>query len=91
MSQVRTLRKQRIDWIAFALFASLVAIGWLMIYAASHQPDTSREIFDLTTSIGKQSLFILIGAVVFAAIMFVPGFWIFNDFTGSGIDHRKFN
>ncbi len=76
MSQVRTLRKQRIDWIAFALFASLVAIGWLMIYAASHQPDTSREIFDLTTSIGKQSLFILIGAVVFAAIMFVDWkFW----------------
>ena len=76
MAQLRKIRKQRFDWIAFAIFLSLILIGWLMIYAAGHQIGNPQNIFDLNGSFGKQSLFILISIGVFAAIMVVDWkFW----------------
>ncbi|NND15589.1 MAG: rod shape-determining protein RodA [Eudoraea sp.] len=71
------LRKQKLDWIAFALFASLVFIGWLMIYSASHIPNQSTSSFlDLGTSVGKQTLFIGIAAVIFLATQLIDWkFW----------------
>lgn len=76
MAQLRKLRKQRFDWIAFAIFLSLILIGWLMIYAAGHQIGNPQSIFDLSGSFGKQSLFILVSFGIFAAIMVVDWkFW----------------
>jgi rod shape determining protein RodA len=76
MAQLRKLRKQRFDWIAFAIFLSLILIGWLMIYAAGHQIGNPQGIFDLSGSFGKQSLFILVSFGLFGAIMVVDWkFW----------------
>lgn len=76
MSRFRKARKQKFDWITFAVFLSLILIGWLMIYAAGHQIGSPQRIFDLQSSFGKQGVFILISFGVFAAMMIVDWkFW----------------
>ena len=35
-------RKRHVDWIALALFVSLVFIGWLMIFAAGYDQQGSE-------------------------------------------------
>ena len=69
-------RKRHVDWIAFALFSSLVIIGWLMIYAAGYTQNEEASIFNLSTPAGKQLLFIGISAVLFIAVYIIDiKFW----------------
>ncbi len=52
-----------IDWITFSLYLSLVFIGWLMIFAAEYKgPETG--VWDLSTPIGKQTMWIGIAFVL---------------------------
>ena len=44
---------KHIDWFIIALYATLVFLGWINIYAATVTENT-REIFDFTTLYGKQ-------------------------------------
>ena len=76
MSQVKTIRKERLDWIATALYFSLVLVGWLMIFAAGHHPDDPISLFDLNTNHGKQVLFIIISIILFILFQFIDWkFW----------------
>ena len=69
-------RNRQIDWIAFALFASLVIIGWLMIYAAGYEQGSDTTAISLDGTAGKQLLFIGVSAVLFSAIyLFDVKFW----------------
>ena len=69
-------RKRQVDWIALALFSSLVIIGWLMIYAAGYEQGQEQSVFSLSTPAGKQLLFIGIGVVLFIAIYIIDDkFW----------------
>ncbi len=47
-----------VDWMTFMLYIALVVVGWMMIYASGYNEDKPLSIFDLSTSVGKQTLFI---------------------------------
>jgi len=69
-------RKRPVDWIALALFSSLVIIGWLMIYAAGFEQGQEQSLFSLNTPAGKQLLFIGVGVVLFIAVYIIDDkFW----------------
>lgn len=69
-------RKRHVDWIALALFVSLVFIGWLMIFAAGYDQQSTESLFSLKTQAGKQLLFIGVAALIFIPVYIIDiKFW----------------
>jgi len=65
----------KIDWVIFSLYLSLVFIGWLMIYAVESNGD-SGQVFDITSLISKQIIFIAISFVLLLVILNIDWkFW----------------
>ncbi len=60
-------QKKSIDWITFSLYLSLVFIGWLMIFAAEYK-EGENSLFSLSSSIGKQSIWM---GIAFAILLLV--------------------
>ena len=75
MALGRTATAQKsIDWITFSLYLSLVFIGWLMIFAAEYTG--AEDWFSLSTSIGKQTLWMAIGFIVLLVVLNIDWkFW----------------
>lgn len=70
------VREKRADWVAMALFVSLVIIGWLMIYAAGHSSSAGQAIFSMKSPAGRQLFFIGIAIAVFTATSLIDWkFW----------------
>ncbi|MDX1477641.1 MAG: rod shape-determining protein RodA [Saprospiraceae bacterium] len=68
--------KSKHDWIALALFVSLVIVGWLMIYAAGYNQQPDARLLSLSAPAGKQLLFIGVAAVLFVLVNIVDTkFW----------------
>ena len=68
-------KKSKHDWIALALFVSLIVIGWLMIYAAGHNEQEGLGL-SMSTPAGKQLVFIGIAAVLFVLVNIIDvKFW----------------
>lgn len=53
-----------VDWMTLVLYLALVLVGWLMIYSTSYDEDNPTSIFNLSTSVGKQTIFICLSLVV---------------------------
>lgn len=51
------------DWITVALYATIVFLGWLNIYAVTYDQTTDLSIFNLQINSGRQLLFIA-GAII---------------------------
>ena len=65
-----------LDWMTFSLYLSLIAVGWLMIYTVGYDKDNPTNIFDLSTIIGKQTLWICIsGVILLITIIIDRTFW----------------
>ncbi len=47
-----------VDWLLLALYAILVIFGWINIYAVSYEPEPNQSLFNLSSSAGKQLLWI---------------------------------
>ncbi len=60
MSSRNTVGAGRIDYVLVSLFATLILIGWLMIYAVGYKQGYTHDFgeFMLKTAVGKQTLFI---------------------------------
>lgn len=63
---------QGLDWTVVWLYLILVIIGWTMVYAADH--DVSKipqwsDLYDLKTTYGKQSIFIVVAILVGSATL----------------------
>lgn len=56
------------DWVTILLYVGFVLAGWICIYAAVYDPK-HPTIFDLSTSYGKQALFIGISFLIAFIIM----------------------
>jgi rod shape determining protein RodA len=70
------VREKRADWVAMALYISLVIIGWLMIYAAAYSEQQHVSVFSLSSPAGKQLLFIGISVAFFFATQLIDWkFW----------------
>ncbi|HYV93496.1 MAG TPA: rod shape-determining protein RodA [Chitinophagales bacterium] len=59
---------QGIDWILILLFAVLVLIGWMAIFAATYD-ESQPDIFDLDKSYGRQFLWITGSTILAGAIL----------------------
>ena len=69
---------QKLDWVTFSLYLSLVGVGWLMIFTVSFDESQSLSdlIFTLDTHIGKQTLFIGASFLILVLILFIDyNFW----------------
>ncbi|MBA9078123.1 MULTISPECIES: rod shape-determining protein RodA [Rufibacter] len=58
---------QNIDWITIGLYALMVILGWMNIYAAVYNPENVTNIFDFSLNSGKQLVWI--GASVVIIVM----------------------
>jgi rod shape determining protein RodA len=59
----------RVDWIAVSIYFVLVIIGWFNIYAVTYDSQVEKSIFDLTTSSGKQLVWIVTSIGLITLIM----------------------
>lgn len=59
----------QIDWVLVLLYAALVLMGWLNIYAAVFNEE-HQSIFDITQKYGKQLMWIATSVVIILLIMF---------------------
>ena len=73
---IRSARSKGLDWITLSLYFSLLIIGWLMLYAAVYDENNPLAFLDISTPIGKQSIWVLISLFVFAISMVIDyKFW----------------
>ncbi len=67
---------RNLDWITFSIYLSLMVIGWVMIYAVGYNEKSPQPIYDMSTSAGKQLMWV--GAsllLVFAISVIDWKFW----------------
>ncbi len=60
-----------IDWLTVIVYGLMVLLGWLNIYASEYDPQQASSIFDLSTSAGKQLVFIGLTLLVIIIILVV--------------------
>jgi rod shape determining protein RodA len=63
--------KQGVDWVTILLYATLLIIGWLNIYAAVYKPDEAMTLFSLDHRAGLQMLFIGGAIFIIMLILFI--------------------
>ncbi len=69
---------KNLDWITLSLYLSLVAIGWLMIYAVSYEEGQgfTEIVFSLDNIVGKQTMFIGVSLTMLLLLLFIDwNFW----------------
>lgn len=57
------------DWVTVALYAAIVFLGWLNIYAVTYDQTNEVSIFSLQLNSGRQLLFIAGGAIIIMGIL----------------------
>jgi rod shape determining protein RodA len=61
----------KMDWITVALYATIVLLGWLNIYAVTYDQATDVPIFSLQINSGRQLLFIAGAVVIIMGILII--------------------
>jgi rod shape determining protein RodA len=61
----------KLDWATMALYAVLVALGWINIYAAVYDETANQTIWDLSLNSGRQLMFIAASLVIILLIIIV--------------------
>lgn len=79
MSRRSGIASNSIDWITLTVFFSLLIIGWLMLYAAVYDDTNPHAYLDLSSSIGKQTLWLGVAIVTFV-IVYVVEWEFWNSF-----------
>jgi rod shape determining protein RodA len=70
------LANRGIDWTFTSIFIALVGIGWMMIYSSYYSEDTPFVFLDVTSEMGRQTIWLLISTVVFLSILALDwSFW----------------
>ncbi len=59
------------DWVSVALYAAIVIMGWLNIYAVTYDPESQISIFNLTINSGRQLLFIAGAFIIIMTILII--------------------
>jgi rod shape determining protein RodA len=58
-----------LDWVAISLYAAMVLLGWLNIYAVGYDEAVGHSIFTLTLNSGRQLMFIAASLIIILAIV----------------------
>ncbi len=65
-----------IDWTTVWLFAIMVVLGWLNVFAAVYDPELKQSIFDFSLNSGKQLVWIFTTIVLITFILLIDyKFW----------------
>ncbi len=59
------------DWVTVMLYAALVLLGWLNIYASVYDETIGQSIFDFSLSPGRQLLFMAASVIIIIAILII--------------------
>jgi rod shape determining protein RodA len=58
-----------LDWVTIALYITMVLLGWANIYAVGYDEALPKSIFDLSTTAGRQLMFIAASGVIIAGMI----------------------
>lgn len=71
-----TTKNRGFDWVTLGLYISLLAIGWLILFSASHSDQSEFTVFNFSSPIGKQTLWLGVSLIVFFAALIIDWkFW----------------
>lgn len=59
------------DWVTVALYAAIVLLGWLNIYAVTYDQSADLSIYNLQINSGRQLLFIAGAAIIIMGILII--------------------
>ena len=62
---------QKIDWVTVGIYAAIVLLGWLNIFAVTYDHEAEQSIFDLHLNSGRQLMFILTSGILISAILII--------------------
>lgn len=69
-------RTTNYDWLLIAIFFSLIAIGWLMVYASTYDETAPFAFLDFGTEMGRQTIWTVIALMTFLVVMVIEwNFW----------------
>ncbi|MEE9439244.1 MAG: rod shape-determining protein RodA [Saprospiraceae bacterium] len=75
MSKISGINKS-VDWVFISVYFSLLIIGWLMLYSSVYVENDPYAFLKFSTSIGKQTLWVLIAIFTFIIVYYVDWkFW----------------
>ena len=69
---------QSVDLMTLVIYFSMIALGWLMVYTVGYDEERTfaETVFDLSTSIGKQTLWVGVSVVLLIAVIAIDwNFW----------------
>jgi rod shape determining protein RodA len=69
MNMQKDLFAFKLDWLTVWIYALMVLLGWLNIYAAVYDESVSSGIFNLSINSGRQFVFILVSVVIILFIL----------------------
>ncbi len=61
----------KMDWVTVALYAAIVLLGWLNIYAVTYDQSADLSIYNLQINSGRQLLFIAGAAIIIMGILII--------------------
>lgn len=79
MKRQDNINANKLDWITIMLYALLVFLGWLNIFAAVYDEQQQQNIFDLSLNSGKQLIWIGTSVLLIIVIM-VMDFRFYTSF-----------
>ena len=79
MRRQDNINANRLDWVTILLYALLVFLGWLNIFAAVYDEQQQQNIFDFSLNSGKQLIWIGTSILLIIVIM-VMDFRFYNSF-----------
>ncbi len=76
MAQRALSKDKTYDWITLSVYFSLLMIGWFMVFSTVYEEKNPYAFLDITTTIGSQSLWMLLSLVAFfSALTLDWKFW----------------
>lgn len=61
----------KLDWLTVLVYAVMVLLGWLNIYAAVYDEAVNPSLFDMSLNSGRQLMFILASVIIILGILIV--------------------
>ncbi len=69
-------KNKSFDWVTLSVYFSLVIIGWFMVFSTLYDPKVPYAVFDITSPIGAQSLWVVLSILTFLAVLTIDWkFW----------------
>lgn len=62
---------QKIDWVTVLIYAAIVLLGWLNIYAVTFDENIEKSIFNPELNSGRQLIFIAGSLIIISAILII--------------------